>query len=173
LNRFILFCISVMAVCSSAACAKKDITVSEAASLLQKNPPGKMTRSIPKDLRLKSEDEAARREFIETRETAERLASAGYVLVESAPGNPGGFKVTATGKLRPFVVNESPDSINVKVAEIVVDQVISVANKTDMADISYTTRVSPNELASFFGTLRNPVSGEIHATFKYSRGRWR
>ncbi len=151
-------------------CSGKKLTEEEAMSILLKNPPGKVARSI-------SRDEPVDTIVPAVRERLEKLQAAGLVSISTVPGDASRgrgsrYLITPTSKLIPFVVREDPGSVTIKFGDIVIDRITGITQKGDEADVTYTTRLVLTPVGEVFAPLSNPSPGPNHASFRRVDGRW-
>jgi hypothetical protein len=153
-----------------AGCSGKKLTQEEAMSILLKNPPGKMARSINRDEPVETIDPAVK-------ERLEKLEAAGLVSISTVPGDASRkrgprYLITPTSKLIPFVVREDPGSLTIKFGDIVIDRITGIRQKGDEADVTYTTRLVLTPVGEVFAPLSNPSPGPNHASMRRVDGRW-
>lgn len=106
------------------------------------------------------------------------MQAAGYISMKEVAGKAAKgagdyYEITATEKLSPFVISEDAENINIKLADLVIDQVTGVISKGDEADVAYTTRLELTPVAELYAPVRNPGPGPNHTSFRRVNGGWK
>ncbi len=157
-----IFALAITLVSISIACSRNDLSRSKAKSILEKYP-GAITFNIEKKFAVKfvsppmfEEKQPRVREGGSQKEKQMliSLQKAGYITIKETtkkwPG-PAGFYtyywiISGTEKLKPYIVKDIHGIIEVKVADVVIDEITGITRDGNIAHIDYTTRVKPNSL---------------------------
>ncbi len=166
----------IIMACSNAACAKdSDLTRSKAKKILEKLPPGTITRNIDHrygpPIRISEREIGDPRTFKQYEDLLDKLKANGYITYEKHTDSAQVFSqklyglwydVQFTDKLKPFIINESQQGATVKVADIVIDEVTGITKMSDTERFAeYTTKVIPNALSKDL-----PLSEEENKSYK-------
>lgn len=168
---FILVVMILSVVLVLGGCANKGLSKEEAKSILSKYPAGKLLRTISRNTPIKTIDP-------NDKAILEKLQAAGYLTLKevsgkAAKGAEPRYEIAAMSRLSPFIVNEDADNINIKLADIVIDQVTAVEIKGEEADATYMTKLELTAVAEIYAPVSNPSPGPNHASLRLVDGKWK